>query len=123
MSIVHIHTLQKLDVGGNINIKDGSSIYFDNHKVISADFFTLNLFAGGRSGVVVTGKNNTAFGNNALYSLTSGEGNTAIGTGALFSNNSNHILPRVIQHSLLTRVGTTSLPMGSMRFQIIQQGP
>jgi hypothetical protein len=81
--------VQRLDVNGNINLTVGSSIYFDNHKVISADFFNQNLFVASGSGLTVTGKNNTAVGNNALYSLTSGERNTAVGTAALFSNTSS----------------------------------
>ena len=81
--------VQRLDVNGNINLSVGSSIYFDNHKVIGTDFFNQNLFVASGSGLTVTGKNNTAVGNNALYSLTSGERNTAVGTAALFSNTSS----------------------------------
>lgn len=81
---------QRVDINGNMNLKAGFAIYIDNHKLISSDFSTLNLVVGGRSGVNVTGKSNTAMGNNALYALTTGNYNTAVGTGALFSNNSDN---------------------------------
>lgn len=81
---------QRLDINGNLNLKAGYAIYIDNHKLISSDFATFNLIVGGRSGLAVTGKSNTAVGNNALYALTTGDYNTAIGTGALFSNNSSN---------------------------------
>src|SRR4051812_29213823 len=38
--------MQMLDVKGSINISAGSSFYVDNHKLISVDLSTLNLFLG-----------------------------------------------------------------------------
>ncbi|MGN6495438.1 MAG: tail fiber domain-containing protein [Agriterribacter sp.] len=82
--------MQKMDINGNMNLRAGYAIYIDNHKLISSDFATFNLVVGGRSGLSLTGKSNTAIGNNALYTLTTGNYNTAVGTAALFSNNSDN---------------------------------
>lgn len=79
--------LQILHVNGNINMSAGSSLFIDNHKILSADFVTQNLFLGTGAGTLsITGTGNTSAGNNALYSITTGYHNTAVGAGALFSN-------------------------------------
>jgi len=79
--------VQMLDVNGSINISNGSSFYVDNHKIISTDLATLNIFLGtGATTLSITGSGNTSAGNNALYAITTGNYNTAVGMAALFSN-------------------------------------
>ena len=78
--------LQKLDVNGNINLRNGFGLFMGNHRVLKVDSANRGTFLGNGSGSVNTGINNTAAGYNALFSGTSGTDNTAAGYAALFGN-------------------------------------
>lgn len=76
--------VQRLDVGGNINIVLGSGVYINNRRVISTNG-TANFFGGTSSGFKNTGSYNTGVGGSALYNNT-GSYNTANGYWSLFNN-------------------------------------
>src|SRR6476469_1558896 len=93
--------VQKLDVNGNINIRNGFGLYVDNHKVLRIDSLTDNTFIGIKAGASVNGgTSNTAAGCQALFANTIGFGNTAYGTRSL-TNNSMGDLNVAIGHLAL----------------------
>src|SRR4051812_8715905 len=80
-------TVQKLDVNGNINIRNGFGLYVDNHKVLRIDSSTNNTFLGIQAGASTSGgTSSTATGYQALSANIYGFGNTAFGTRALANN-------------------------------------
>ena len=78
--------VQKLDVGGNINISGNSAYMYNGYNVITAQPSLNNYFFGGAGNLGMTGSNNIATGYQALLSITTGGDNIALGTQALYSN-------------------------------------
>ena len=92
--------LQKLDVNGNINLRNGFALFMGNHRALKIDSANKNTYLGIGVAANSTGFNNTGTGYNALFTNTIGINNTANGLNTLFSNTSG---------SLNTAVGNNSL--------------
>jgi len=80
--------VQKLDVGGNLNLSSGSSLYMDNHSVFKVDSVNKCVFVGNGAGNFNIEQFNTALGYFAMNSNTTGESNTSVGNNALTYNES-----------------------------------
>ena len=78
--------LQKLHVGGGINIDNGYALYTANRRILFSDSISGNLFSGNGGLLNTTGKSNTGNGSFALYSNTTGTANTASGYRSLAAN-------------------------------------
>ena len=77
--------IQKLDVGGNINISLDNNYRINNIPVLSIKG-TQNAFVGENAGQSNTGTQNSGFGQAALYANTTGSRNSAFGRSALALN-------------------------------------
>ena len=78
--------LQKLDVNGNINLRNGFGLFMGNHRVLKVDSAGGNTFLGNGVGARNISGKNTAVGYQALSLNTSGSYNTAMGYQSLYSN-------------------------------------
>src|ERR1041385_119596 len=75
---IDLHSpVQKLDVNGNINLRQGFALYMQNHPVLHIDSVTANTFVGNGTAPRISGSFCTGVGFQALFSNTSGSWNTA----------------------------------------------
>jgi hypothetical protein len=94
-------TLDNLTLDGTLYLPS-PEIMSDGDSLLSASLTNRNFFGGLLAGNPAnnTGDNNTAIGNEALYSNTNGSENTTVGSGVLFENTSG---------SENTAIGTAAL--------------
>jgi len=73
-------------INQNLNVSSGGSYLYNSVPIANAQTALNNYFFGAAGNLTMTGSNNTASGNHALYSNTTGGNNTASGFDALVFN-------------------------------------
>jgi hypothetical protein len=77
---------QVCSASSSVNVPSGQSYLYNSLPIANAQTAQSNYFFGGAGNLTMTGSNNTAIGDYALYSNTTGSSNTASGYIALHSN-------------------------------------
>ena len=78
---------QVCSASSSVNVPSGQSYLYNSLPIANAQTARSNYFFGGAGNLTMTGSNNTAIGDYALYSNTTGSNNTASGYYALYDYN------------------------------------